>query len=200
MTQTIAITTEDAECLFTQARTAYAWQDSPVPSELIEQAWDMAKFGPTAMNCQPLRVAVVSSPEGKGRLVPHMGGGNQAKVDAAPVSLVLAADPNFHERMPEFYPQYPGARDNLASNLEARTAMASKNAHLQAAYLLIALRAVGLACGPMDGMDFEGASAEFFADSDAKAFMVINVGYAQGAGTDVPRNPRISFDDVAKSF
>ena len=200
MTHTLAITTDDAARLFTQARTTMLWQDNPVPPELIEQAWDLAKFGPTAMNCQPLRMAVVESVDAKQRLIPHMGGGNQAKVDAAPVSLVLAADSNFHERMGEFFPQYAGVRDNLEADPAGRTAMAATNATLQAAYLILALRAVGLAAGPMNGMDGDAVTQEFFAGTACQAFLVVNIGFAQGAGTQMPRNPRISFEDAAHIY
>ncbi|WP_407318932.1 malonic semialdehyde reductase [Isoptericola halotolerans] len=198
-TAPLAIDEAAADRIFRHARTTSQWSDAGVTDTLLETAWDLAKLGPTAMNTLPLRLLVVRSGEAKQRLVPHMAEGNRPKVEAAPVSLVLAADPAFHEHLDELFPVYPGIREQLAPATEAREAMARKNALLQAGYLVVALRSVGLAAGPMDGMDFDGVDGEFFAESGWKSFMVVNVGVAEGEGSPYPRNPRLSFEQVARS-
>jgi 3-hydroxypropanoate dehydrogenase len=194
----LAVGDDVADLLFRAARTTSLWTDEPVTDEQLTSAWDLAKFGPTAMNTLPLRVLVVRTPEAGTRLATHMADGNKDRVRNAPVSLVLAADPAFHEHMDHLFPAIPGIKDQLAPAVEAREAMARKNALIQAGYLMVGLRAAGLAAGPMDGMDFDGVDGEFFASSGWKSFMVVNVGHAEGEGSPYPRGPRLSFDEVAQ--
>jgi len=53
----------------TYRRAADAWLDKPVSDALLQQAYDLAKLGPTSANCQPLRVVFVRSAEAKDRLI-----------------------------------------------------------------------------------------------------------------------------------
>ncbi|WP_402461781.1 malonic semialdehyde reductase [Isoptericola aurantiacus] len=194
----LAIDEAAADRIFRTARTTSQWSDAEVSDARLEAAWDLAKLGPTAMNTLPLRWLVVRSPEAKQRLVAHMADGNKPKVEAAPVSLVLAADPAFHEHLDELFPVYPGIREQLAPAAEQRGDMARFNALIQAGYVIVALRAVGLAAGPMNGMDTAGIDAEFFGESGWQSLMVVNVGEAEGEGSPYPRNPRLSFEQVAE--
>lgn len=70
--------------LFHEGRTANTFTDEPVTDEQIAALHELVKWAPTAMNTQPLRVAVVRSTEAKARLLPHMAEGNRAKTEAAP--------------------------------------------------------------------------------------------------------------------
>ncbi|MDO8150693.1 malonic semialdehyde reductase [Isoptericola sp. b408] len=199
-TATLAVDEASADRLFRHARSTSQWTGAEVTDAQLQAAWDLAKLGPTAMNTLPLRLLVVRSPEAKQRLVEHMGGGNKAKVEAAPVSLVLAADPAFHEHLDELFPVYPGIREQLAPATEVREQMARKNALLQAGYLIVALRAAGLAAGPMDGMDADGIDREFFAESGWRSLMVVNVGEADGEGSPHPRGPRLDLGQVSRTL
>ncbi len=196
-TAPLAIAEDAADLLFRDARTTSLWTDAEVTDAQLEAAWDLAKMGPTAMNTLPLRVLVVRSPEAKARLAAHMADGNKPKVQAAPVSLVLAADPEFHLHLDELFPAYPGIKDQLAPAVETREHMARTNALLQAGYLVVALRAVGLAAGPMNGMDTDGIDRDLLAGSGWRSFLVVNVGVADGEGSPYPRNPRLSFGQVS---
>ncbi|WP_278236575.1 malonic semialdehyde reductase [Isoptericola sp. AK164] len=197
-TAPLAIDETAADRLFRHARSTSLWTDAEIPDARLEAAWDLAKLGPTAMNTLPLRMLIVRTPEAKQRLIEHMGGGNKAKVDAAPVSLVLAADPAFHEHLDELFPVYPGVREQLAPATAVREEMARKNALLQAGYLVVALRAAGLAAGPMDGMETDGIDREFFAESGWRSLMVVNVGEADGEGAPHPRNKRLDLEQVSR--
>jgi 3-hydroxypropanoate dehydrogenase len=197
-TTTLAVGDDVADLLFRAARTTSLWTDEPVTDEQLAAAWDLAKFGPTAMNTLPLRVLVVRSGEARERLVGHMADGNKDRVAGAPVSLVLAADPAFHQHLDTLFPAYPGMKDQLEPAADTREQMARSNALIQAGYLVVALRATGLAAGPMNGMDFDGVDGEFFASSGWKSFLVINVGHADGEGSPYPRGPRLGFDQVAE--
>ena len=190
------IDTAAAAQLFTDARTTYNWAPSEVPDAKLAEAWDLAKFGPTAMNCQPMRVRVVRSAEDKARLRPLAQGGNQDAIDRAPVQLILNWDPKFYENLPTFFPAAAGFSDILAGDPQKAAGMATQSANLQAAYLIIALRAVGLAVGPMTGLDFPGINKEFFAEDGGKAFLVLNVGYAGEPANNFPRAPRLTWQEV----
>ncbi|MCK9792548.1 malonic semialdehyde reductase [Isoptericola sp. 4D.3] len=194
----LAVGDDVADLLFRAARTTSLFTDEPVTDEQLDAAWNLAKFGPTAMNTLPLRVLVVRTPEARERLATHMADGNKDRVRNAPVSLVLAADPAFHEHMDHLFPAIPGIKDQLAPATETREAMARKSALIQAGYLIVGLRAAGLAAGPMDGMDFEGTDAEFFGENGWKSLLVVNVGHAEGEGSPYPRAPRLTFDQVAE--
>ena len=105
--------------------------------------------------------------------------------------------PTFHERLDVLAPHMPGARERFAGDDEARADAARTNALLQAGYLIVGLRAAGLAAGPMHGI-YDGIDAEFFAENGWKGFLVVNVGAADGAETTRPRAPRLEFDEVSQ--
>ncbi len=51
--------------LFTDAHTAYTFTEEPVTDEELHAAYDLAKWAPTGVNGQPLRVAIVRGGEAK---------------------------------------------------------------------------------------------------------------------------------------
>jgi 3-hydroxypropanoate dehydrogenase len=184
------------DLLFRDARTANSFTDEPVTEEQVRAIYDLVKYGPTSMNSQALRVTVVRSPEARERLVAHMADGNAPKTSTAPLSLILSADTDFHEKLPTTFPVFPGARENLAGVPEARETQATQNAFLQIAYLIIGVRAAGLAAGPMTGFDPEGVRKEFFGeDSPLRPVVVMNIG-KPGPDAWFDRLPRLSHEDV----
>ena len=193
----LAIDDVTADRLFRTARTVTSFAESDVTDQQLAAVYDLIKWGPTAMNVSPLRVLVVRTPEARQRLVATMPEGNQERVANAPVTLVLAYDPEFHERLDVLVPHLPGAREIFAGDDAARADAARTNALLQAGYLVVGLRAAGLAAGPMHGL-YDGIDAEFFAESGWKGFLVVNVSAAEGADTSRPRAPRLEFDEVAQ--
>ena len=68
---------------------------------------------------------------------------------------------------------------------------------MQVAYLIFALRALGLDTGPMTGFDPAKVNAEFFPDGRFKSSVLINIGYGD-ASKLFPRLPRFAFDQIAK--
>ncbi|MCP3803934.1 malonic semialdehyde reductase [Allokutzneria sp. A3M-2-11 16] len=183
------------ELLFTEARTANAFSPEPVSDETLRAIWELAKWAPTAMNSNPLRVVYLRTEEAKARLIPHMSEGNQAKTATAPVVAVLAADSAFHEHMPHLFPIREGMREYFAGDDAARTHTAEFNSALQAGYFLLAVRAAGLAAGPMGGFDRAGVDGEFFADGRHRSIMVVNIG-KPGEGAWFDRLPRLDYDEV----
>ena len=145
------------------------------------------------MNTVPLRLLVVRTPEARQRLAAHMTEGNRDRVLAAPVSLVVAADTGFHAHIPTLAPHMAAYADVLEGQPEQRATMARTNALIQVGYLIVGLRAAGLAAGPMGGMDAEAIDREFFAENGWTSLLVVNVGHVEGAGTHRPRGERLSY-------
>lgn len=193
----LAISTDAQELLFRQARTANAWGAAPVTDQQLQAVYELIKWGPTAMNSQPLRVMLVRSPEARERLAEHMSGNNKDKTRTAPLVAVLAADIDFHEELHKIFPVFPGARNAFAEE-EMRAQAAILNATLQAGYFIVGVRAAGLAAGPMTGFDPDGVSREFFPDGRHRALVVVNLGQATEESFR-PRQPRLDYDEVVSS-
>jgi 3-hydroxypropanoate dehydrogenase len=175
--------------LFTEAHTAYAFTDRALPPNTAEQIMALAHWAPTAMNSQPMRMVAVDTPEAKARLIPLLAEGNRIKAEQAPLSLILAADLDFHDHLPTVAPHTPNARDNFLDEAK-RHAHARNQAWLQAGYVILAIRTLGLAAGPMAGFNKEGVDAEFLADRPWSSFLVVNVGYPSDDAYR-PRSPRL---------
>jgi 3-hydroxypropanoate dehydrogenase len=181
--------------LFHEARTANGYQPIPVPHDILEKIVDTMKMAPTAMNALPLRVTFVTSDAGKARLKPLLSPGNVAKVEAAPVTAILARDLEFHEDLPRLFPHAPQAYFDGAK--AAADPMSSLNATLQAGYFILASRAFGLDAGPMGGFDNAGVDNEFFKDGKHKSIILVALGYGDDSKL-FPRNPRLSFNEIAE--
>jgi 3-hydroxypropanoate dehydrogenase len=187
---------EALDTLFRKARSHNGWQDRPVPRELLEAAVDLAKMGPTAANTSPFRVVFVESDEAKAQLKPALSPGNVEKTMAAPVTAIMAYDLAFYDKMPELFPHNPDARSWFAGNDAFVEMTAKQSGTLQAAYFILALRAVGLDAGPMGGFDNAKVDEAFFAGTTVKSNFLINIGYGDESKL-FPRNPRLDFEDIA---
>ena len=188
-----------SECrnqLFLEARTHWVWRPEPVPIELLKEAYDLARFGPTSANSSPARFVFLATPQAKERLRPALSAGNLEKTMTAPVTVIVAWDTEFHEKLPQLFPARD-MRSVFAGNAALLHETAFRNGTLQGAYLMIAARSLGLDCGPMSGFDQQKVNTEFFPDGKWKANFLCNIGY--GDPTKLfPRNPRLSFDEACR--
>lgn len=182
--------------LFRQARTHSRFLDRPVPDALLRQAWDLARMGPTAVNAQPARVVFVRSPEAKALLKPALAAGNVDKTMAAPVTAIVGSDFAFYELLPKTFP-HADARSWYVGNEPLIAETAQRNSSLQGAYLILALRSLGLDCGPMSGFDAAKVDEAFFAGTAIRSNFLINIGYGDAAALH-PRNPRLDFDEACR--
>ncbi len=185
------------DLLFLEARTANSFTTEAVTDVQIQAVYDLVKYGPTAMNAQPLRVLLIRSDEARARLIPHLSAGNRDKTSAAPLVAVLGYDVDFHDHLPTVFPPFPGARD-LFSDVASRHASGRDNAHLQAGYFLLGVRAAGLAAGPMGGFDAAGVDGEFFPDGKTRSILIVNIG-RPGPDAWFDRLPRLAYDDVVRA-
>jgi len=182
------------DALFRDARTQNAWTSKPVSDETLHALYDLLKFGPTSANCSPARFAFLRTAESRQRLFPALSAGNVEKTLTAPVTVIVAYDPRFYDRLPQLFP-HADARAWFAGNAALAEETAFRNGTLQGAYLIIAARAVGLDAGPMSGFDKAIVDSTFFAESGLKSNFLVNLGYGDPAGL-FPRSPRLEFDEA----
>lgn len=196
MTSQLQLDPAAQDLLFRGARTPNAFTDEPVSDEQLQAIYDLVKWAPTSMNNQPLRIVAVRSAEKRAELVESLMGGNQPKTSTAPLTLIFAADKDFHENLPVMYPAAEGARDMFEGfGREGRDGAASLNASLEIAYWIMGVRAAGLAIGPMTGANFDEINAKFFPDGQHKALVVANVGHPVEESY-YPRGERLDYDAV----
>jgi 3-hydroxypropanoate dehydrogenase len=130
-----------------------AWLDKPVSDTIIEAVWELAKLPPTSSDVYPARIVFVKSKAAKARLLPALAPADRAQADAAPVTALFGYE--------SAGPSTDRWRDGT----------------LQAGYLLIAARALGLDCAPLTLADAALVDREFFAGSNAKSNFACNLGY-----------------------
>jgi 3-hydroxypropanoate dehydrogenase len=181
--------------MFLNARTANGFTGQPVPAELLQEVYEIAKFGPTSMNTQPARYVFLTTPQAKARLAPALSAGNVEKTNSAPVTVIIAKDTRFFEHMPNIW-HGPNAKEMFEGNVPMAQGTATRGTTLSGAYFMIAARAMGLDCGPMSGFDTAKVNAEFFSDGRYQVDFLLNLGYADQSKA-FPRNARLSFDQVA---
>ena len=182
--------------LFRTARTQNAFLDKPVDDSQLKALYELLKWGPTAANGSPARFVFVKSPEARAKLAPARSEGNHDKTLAAPVTVIVGFDEDFHEKLPFLFP-HTDAKAWFDGPREGRTEGAFRNGSLQGAYLILAARALGLDAGPMSGFDNAKVDEAFFKGTAIKSNFLVNLGYGDASGL-FPRLPRLSFDEAAR--
>lgn len=184
--------------LFRTARTYNAWAEDPVSENQLRELYELFKWGPTSGNCCPARFVWVTSHEGKAKLASLAMEANQAKIRAAPVTVIVGYDLDFPETLPKLFPARGEMMKAYFSSNESFTeTTAFRNSSLQGAYLILAARALGLDCGPMSGFDNAAVDREFFAATRTKSNFICSLGHGSPAGV-FPRNPRLTFDEAGR--
>jgi 3-hydroxypropanoate dehydrogenase len=183
------------DLVFRNARTQNGWKPEPVTDAQLHALYDLFKYGPTSMNCQPARVIFVRGAEAKEKLIPCLSPGNVDKTRAAPVTAIIGHDMAFYDQLPKTFPPNPNARAMFAGNEALSNATAFRNGTLQGAYLMIAARMQGLDCGPMSGFDPAKVDAAFWAGTQVKTNFLVNLGHGDPAKV-VGRLPRLEFAEA----
>jgi 3-hydroxypropanoate dehydrogenase len=195
----LALDAAGQDLLFRTARTANTFTDQPVTDDQLRAIYELVRYGPTAYNAQPLRIVLVRSGAARQRLLPHLAEANRAKTATAPLVAILAADTTFHEHLPRLFAHRPGLRERLDADPASREAQARFNAALQIGYLIVGIRAAGLAAAPMAGFDPAGVDAEFFPDGRLRALLVVTIG-SPGPDAWGDRLHRLTYHDVVHTI
>ena len=152
------------DSLFRAAHPYRHWLDKPVSDAMIEAIWELAKLPPTGSGIRPARFVFVKSAAAKAKLAPAFAAAESGAVIAAPVSAVIGYDVRL----------YP---------TPATSADALRDGTLQAGYLLLAARAIGLDCTPLVPVTPALIDAAFFADGSARTNFVCLIGHGDPAAT-----------------
>ena len=184
------------DLLLRKARTHSDFTDKPVSDEVLRAAHELMKWGPTSANSQPMRILYLRSKESREKLRPALSATNLEKTLKAPVIALVAYDTRFWEHLPRMFHNKEAI--NWFKDKGAHTeTTAFRNATLQGAYYLLALRAVGLDSGAMSGFDNAKVDAAFFPDARLKSNFLVIIGY--GTGKNIPpRNPRLTFEEISR--
>ena len=182
--------------LFRTARSHNGWNTDPLPESTLRELYELARFGPTAANTNPARFVFVTSADAKEKLASVSSGNNQAKIKAAPATVIIGYDLDFPEHLDVLFPHVPGMK-NVFSDPAVTEQTAFRNASLQGAYLILAARALGLDAGPMSGFDNGKVDALFFAGTRTKSNFICSIGHGDGANM-FGRLPRLSFEDACR--
>ena len=185
-TQENQVDTAALNAIFGEARTANAFTGDVTEAQ-AQEIYELAKFGPTAFNSQPLRVTYVRSDEARANLVEAMARGNQEKTAAAPLVAILSYDTAWHEQWDNFLPGYNAPKAMYDADADFAAATGNNNAHLQAGYFMLAARSLGFAVGPMTGADFSAIDASFFPEGEQKSFLVVNIGQPAESELGAPK-------------
>lgn len=106
----------------------------------------------------------------------------------------MAHDLEFWRQLRRLYPHVDAAawfRDDPATARET----AFRNGTLRAAYLIVALRALGLDVGAVSGFDADQVNRGFFASTTLEANFICNIGYGDHSELK-PRLPRLGYGEI----
>lgn len=184
------------DLILRDARSHYAWTDEPVSDAQLRTLYDITINGPTSMNTCPARFVFVRSAEGKERLAKSMKPLNIPKMMGAPVTAIIAWDPDYWKRLDFLFPH-----DNRKPMFEGKEDYANdtayRNSTLQGGYLMIAARAMGLDVGAMSGFSNAVVDKEFFSENGWKSNFLCNIGHADESAL-FQKLPRFGFDEICE--
>ncbi len=186
------------DTIFRTARTYNGYTDAPVTQADIRAIYDLLKMGPTATNQHPARFVWCLSQAAKDRLAAHASGSNAPKIRAAPATVIIGMDRDFHQHLPQLFP-HTDARPWFADPA-ARAVSAFRNSSLQGAYFIIAARALGFDTGPMSGFDNAAVDAAFFGETPnvtSNFIATLGIGDPASLFDRLPRPAFAQFNTIA---
>ncbi len=195
MTEPLPLDSRTRAQLLTHARSQNAWLPRPVSDESLRELYELAKWGPTSMNCSPMRVMFVRSMAARTQLLSAVLSGNVEKVRTAPVVAIVAHDTAFYEQLPKLFPHRPNARDLFRDRPALAEETCFRNSSLQGGYFILAARMLGLDCGPLSGFDAAAINSLFFEGTSLRVNFLCCLGYGDPTGL-FPRSPRLEFDEA----
>lgn len=184
------------DLILRSARSHYAWTDRPVSDETLREIYNITINGPTSMNTCPARFVFVRGAEGKERLAKSIKPANLPKMMGAPVTAIIAWDPDYWQRLDFLFP-HDDRKPMFAGNADYAHDTAYRNSTLQGAYFMIAARALGLDVGAMSGFSNAIVDEEFFAENGWKSNFLCNLGYADESAL-FQKLPRFEFDEICE--
>ena len=185
------------DVILSGARSHYAWTDRPVDESTLHELYELSASGPTSMNTCPARYVFVRSGESRLRLAKSLKEKNVEKMMSAPVCVIIAFDLEFWTELPYLFP-HEDRRHFFEGKEQHIYDTAFRNGTLQAAYFMLAARALGLDVGAMSGFSNQIVDEEFFAGTSLRSNFLCNLGYGDETAI-FQRLPRFSFEQACSS-
>ncbi len=142
------------------------------------------------------RLVFVKSDVAKQRLKPCLQEGNIEKSMTAPVVVIIGMDLEFYEEFNILFPHTDAKSWYVGNDAKIQQA-AFRDSSLQAAYLMLAARSLGLDCGPMSGFDNVMLDAKFFPSGKVKSNFICSLGYGDKSKLH-PRLARLDYERVCQ--
>ena len=187
---------EDIKRIFIDTVTTYNYADKVVEDNVLQELYELTKWGATSFNCSPLRLVFLKSEEAKGRIDPYLMDSNKVSVKKAQICVIIGMDTKFFTDLPKNFTAMD-AKIFFENNKELANATAFRNSSLQGAYFMMVSRALGLDCGPMSGFNNDLVDQSFFKDTNIKSNFLCCIGYGDPSKIFM-RLPRLNFDDVCE--
>ncbi len=184
------------DLIFREARSFKKWQDRVVEDSVLQELFEVMKWGPTSQNSNPARYLFLKSEEAKNRTISALHEGNIPKIKASPMIAIIAYDTQFYEYLPDLFP-VKDVSGLYRENPAKAESTAFRNSSLQGAYLMLAARAIGLDVNGISGFHNEVIDEAFFADGRYKSNFLCCMGYGDTEGLH-PRGPRLGFDTMCE--
>jgi 3-hydroxypropanoate dehydrogenase len=184
-----------ADLLFHEARTCYRWLNRKVPEKLLHRIVELTLLPPTSANSSPARFIFVTSPEAKQKLKPCLSSGNVDQTLTAPVTVIIAYDPQFWRHMDRLFP-HGDMKTMFERSPEMAEQASFRNGSLMGGYMILAARSLGLDCGPMSGFDVNKVNDTFFSGTPYKVNFLCNLGYGDPDSVK-ERGPKFAFSEIA---
>ena len=192
-----AISSDALDQIFRSARTYQGWTDTPVEDAIVQNLYELLKWGPTSANSSPARFVWVRSADGKATLAGLAAEPNKPKILKAPVTVIIGHDLDFAGELPTLMPHNAEVMQKYFRAPGVAEVTAMRNGTLQGAYFIVAARALGLDCGPMSGFDNAGVDKAFFSGTRIQSNFICSIGYGDPASV-FPRNSRLSFEEAGR--
>ncbi len=186
------------DMMFREARSFNGWTDKPVSAAQLRDIYDLMKLCPTSSNACPIRIKFVCSDNAKKILEPILFEPNRAKTMQAPAVAIFGNDYAFYDHDVFLTPHRPGAiSKRMTENPELIPDWAMRNGTLQSAYFILAVRAVGLDAGPMQGLNKKAADDVYWAGTKVKTNFICSIGHGDET-TVFKKLPRFDFAEVCE--
>lgn len=193
------ISVRDQEVLFYKAGVCNSFSPNPVSHEMLRNAMKLALLAPSAYNCCPMRVVFVHNEKGKAKLANCVETQEEKqRVMDAPVCAIIATDLNYTSMLPRLMPYVPNAQQMFEQYDDLNEMIRIRNSNLQAGYLILALRSLGLAVGPISDMDTDAANEAFLQETSWKSSLYIPLGFPRDDRSYEKVAHTLTFDAAAK--
>ncbi|QCE35212.1 malonic semialdehyde reductase [Acetobacteraceae bacterium] len=191
----------EGQRIFTECRTPKTFLGKKIDSKILEDLYDLLKWGPTSGNSAPARFLFLTDSEAKEALLPALSPGNIESLRSADVIAAICYDPLFFNALPKIGSQ-AGLKEWFAADVALSEETAFRNSTLQGGYLILAARMLGLDVLPISGFDAPMVEELFLRKQGWRVNFLAGLGYAEKQtlpnGAPLPRLPRLPFEEACE--